>query len=306
LYFQLEKVTETLSDNEDDDLSGTGLDSRLTELKTKYNDQLEWGRIFVVGSECRKVVQFAWKDSATVLFQSTVGNPYATVVRDRKRPSNATKKTTADWGDKFVKPQPIPQVIDDYNHRMNAVDISDQMRASYSTQRRQYRTWKPLFFFLFETALINAYKIGLEQRLLSQDSKNSGHFLYREQLALQLMAEEREKRAALQSVPAKNKPTGNGEHMTGHFTMEDGCKGTMEKLGLNPKNCKACTAARRSCQTRNPLQEVSLNSVLQSGSVSKQASRDKLPRSTFGCSKCKIILCQQMKCWRNHDELIAN
>ncbi|KAG9069979.1 hypothetical protein KI688_009309 [Linnemannia hyalina] len=40
----------------------------------------------------------------------------------------------------------IPKLIDDYNHNMNGVDVSNQFRAYYSTQLAVFRTWMPLFF----------------------------------------------------------------------------------------------------------------------------------------------------------------
>jgi hypothetical protein len=55
-------------------------------------------------------------------------------------------------------------VIDDYNHHMNAVDLVDQARAVYCRPKREYRTWKPLFTFLLQSALTNAFKLWQESR----------------------------------------------------------------------------------------------------------------------------------------------
>ncbi|KAG9070704.1 hypothetical protein KI688_008243 [Linnemannia hyalina] len=55
---------------------------------------------------------------------------------------------------------PIPKIIDDYNHHMNGVDIADQLRSYYSTQLRTYRAWAPIFFWLLDTTIINAYLIN--------------------------------------------------------------------------------------------------------------------------------------------------
>ncbi|KAF9080711.1 hypothetical protein BGX29_005099, partial [Mortierella sp. GBA35] len=34
----------------------------------------------------------------------------------------------------------IPKIIDDYNHKMNGVDLSDQFRSYYNTQLTVFRT----------------------------------------------------------------------------------------------------------------------------------------------------------------------
>ena len=44
------------------------------------------------------------------------------------------------------KELPIPLFINDYNHFIGGVDIADQLRSYYSTQRTSFRNWYPLFF----------------------------------------------------------------------------------------------------------------------------------------------------------------
>jgi hypothetical protein len=43
---------------------------------------------------------------------------------------------------------------------MGGVDIADQLRAYYSTQRIALRSWYLLFFWMVDTAILNAYLIG--------------------------------------------------------------------------------------------------------------------------------------------------
>jgi hypothetical protein len=138
--------------------SGTGLAPELNLLRKKFGQRIGWGRTFIKASPCKRIVQFAWKDSGIVLFQSSVGNPSDLIERPRKRPSNGGSKKELDkvWGNQFVKDLNIPLLIDHYNHRMNAVDLMDQIRSYCTTQRRTSRTWRPLFTFLFEASLSNA------------------------------------------------------------------------------------------------------------------------------------------------------
>jgi hypothetical protein len=59
---------------------------------------------------------------------------------------------------------PIPSAIDDYNHYMGGVDIADQLRAGFSTQQRGVKPWRPLFYWLLDSAIINAFCISEHQR----------------------------------------------------------------------------------------------------------------------------------------------
>ena len=90
---------------------------------------------------------------------TTVHDGQDTVVRTRKRPSNAQVYITELWGDAPYKNLRIPVAIDDYNHYMGGVDQADQARSYYTRHTRQYRTWKPLFIFLLQTSLSNAAKL---------------------------------------------------------------------------------------------------------------------------------------------------
>jgi Transposase IS4 len=59
---------------------------------------------------------------------------------------------------------PIPSAIDDYNHHIGRVDIADQLRARFSTQQRRVKPWRPLFYWLLDSAIINAFRLSEHQR----------------------------------------------------------------------------------------------------------------------------------------------
>ena len=85
-----------------------------------------------------KVFQIAWKDQAMVLFISTVSNGTKKIVRQRRRPAKtATNARTSRmvFGDAVVKDLLIPDYINMYNHSMNGVDMADQLRSYYNTQK---------------------------------------------------------------------------------------------------------------------------------------------------------------------------
>lgn len=87
-----------------------------------------------------------WQDTKGVSFLSTAADPYVTGGITCRRNS----------GDKHydVPTSPI-QIM--YSRYMRGVDVSDQLRVSYSTQKRTMKWWHRVFFFLFDTTLTNAY-----------------------------------------------------------------------------------------------------------------------------------------------------
>ena len=140
-----------------------GLLPCLSDLKLEHNTQIEWGKLYGGLSKDGKVLEFAWKDQNVVLSITTMHSGHETVMRPRRRPpKTATNARTSrkPFGDKAVKELSIPQFINMYNDFMNGVDVADQMRSYYSTQRRHPKNWKPLWHFLLDTAVTNAYKIA--------------------------------------------------------------------------------------------------------------------------------------------------
>ena len=114
------------------------MDRCLSELKIRHTLQVLWGTEYATVSEDGEVFQVAWKDQAMVLFMSTVSNGTARIVRQRRRPTKtATNARTSRmvFSDAVVKDLPIPNYIDIYNHFMNGVDIADQLRSYYNTQK---------------------------------------------------------------------------------------------------------------------------------------------------------------------------
>jgi hypothetical protein len=288
--------------------SGSGIVPELAELKLKYGQRVGWGRRFIKATDYKRIVQFAWKDTAIVLFQSTVGNPSDLIQRPRKRPSNGGTKTELDevWGDSFVKDLEIPILIDHYNHRMNAVDLMDQIRSYYSTQRRTSRTWRPLFTFLFEASLSNTWRIA-ESLQYTQSIRASGHRKFRKRLSQALMASNRRIRALrkskkaslVQKTPFKISEDPVKEQL-GTFTIENCSKGTLVSLGILAGYCYTCQQQKKTVSgtKRKALSELSINSL--HGSERIQGRRAKRPRSTYGCSICLKHFCRKAECWENH------
>lgn len=90
-----------------------------------------------------------------------------------------------------IRDLPIPVAIDDYNRFMGGVDIADQLRAGFSTQQRGVKPWRPLFYWLLDSTIINAFTLSEHQRKgkLSGkiDNVRSAHRAFREGLVFDLL-----------------------------------------------------------------------------------------------------------------------
>lgn len=64
------------------------------------------------------------------------------------------------WGNHPTRILALPTAAVDYNLFMGGVDIADQRRSYFTTQVRVARTWFPLFFWLLDTSIINAFLIA--------------------------------------------------------------------------------------------------------------------------------------------------
>jgi len=55
----------------------------------------------------------------------------------------------------------IPRYIDEYNYNMGGVDIADQHRSAFKTQRKAMRNWLPHWYWMLDYAIINAFKMAV-------------------------------------------------------------------------------------------------------------------------------------------------
>ena len=134
-----------------------------------------------------------WRDNAVVRFATTIHEGTEWITQERKKPRDSSSSAAiakapfevfpkpgalnpTQIGQKtkeyvHVRPLPVPKMVDDYNHFMNGVDIADQLRARFSTQLQSSRTWMPMFYYLLDTAIGNAY-------ILSKHHRKSKEFKY--------------------------------------------------------------------------------------------------------------------------------
>lgn len=115
---------------------------------------------------------------------STVHNGQSYVLRRRRRPAKTSTNAAIKrkpFGDLPVKEMDIPEFINQYNLYMCGVDVANQLRSYYTTQRIHLKTWKPLFHFLFDTIIGNCYKLSSYNAAASYLRANS-HAAFRRAL----------------------------------------------------------------------------------------------------------------------------
>ncbi|KAL8739891.1 MAG: hypothetical protein Q9190_007350, partial [Brigantiaea leucoxantha] len=161
----------------------------LTEDQEDSMDQdekLPWGTLVAIPVD--DVLCLGWIDNNTVLALPTVHtvNQAGDVkLRWRRRPADTS--TNAKNARKPFSDQPraeleIPRCIDDYSYHIGGVDIADQHRAAYMTQRKALRTWWPLFYRIIDHICITAFKIAVKKEAW----KKTKHLEFRERLCQQL------------------------------------------------------------------------------------------------------------------------
>jgi hypothetical protein len=141
-----------------------GISEKSTESKTKWSNHIAWGKRYGCLSADGKVLRLTWKDSQIVLFMTTISEARTAISRMRKRPNSKDKWIKQAFEDRPFKQLEILDFFDMYNHLMNSVDRADQIRSYYCSNGRNYRTWQPLWDYLFQTTIYNAALIWIDQR----------------------------------------------------------------------------------------------------------------------------------------------
>lgn len=103
-----------------------------------------------------------WKDAKPVHIASTFCSTQKSFV-SRKTPTDRQAQI------------PCPSAISFYNQTMFGVDLSDQLRESYSITRKSTKYWKYIFWYLLETTLVNGFVIWKKNLVAKHLFKDSQH-----------------------------------------------------------------------------------------------------------------------------------
>jgi hypothetical protein len=181
---------------------------------------------------------------------------------------------------------------------MCGVDIADQLRSYYNTNRVHRKTWKPLFSFLLDTMVGNSY-------MLSSYKQPPGKRALQRDSHLQFC---RDLRDALlhSSVRPRAQPTSAIRKGMMEITWLPVKEHQHVKIWRKQAFCSACARARHTTSTphraaRKPLADLSENTTRKARSDSDGWKRSyRTPRTLYGCSVCRIPLCTRAVCWAEH------
>ena len=276
------------------------LDTFLSDLKLKYEIQLEWKQLYEVISVDKRVAQFAWKDQQVMLFMSTVHDDQQQIEKLRRRfalISTNVRTFRASFDNLTIKKFSISDFIDLYNHFMNDVDVVDQFRCYYDTQRVHLKIWKPLWHFLLNTTIVNSYKIIniIELRSYAKLRKHDFHRLFRMKLIQKLY--DHSTRIASSGEDFK-------DYKKKKLVRLVRCASSIEhgirvQLSEGQHYCVSCSIDHRIARkTTVPksLEKLSMNSIL------AEKRRQRFSLTSLDCKLCRMFICKSITCWREHLE----
>ena len=95
-------------------------------------------------SQCGNLLVSLWQDTKTVSCLSTNQSPAEVSVCRRQKDGTRIEI-------------PCPEAIKVYNEYMGGVDKNDQLCGYYSVRTKSRKSYKYLFWFLFDVAIINSF-----------------------------------------------------------------------------------------------------------------------------------------------------
>jgi len=146
-----------------------------------------------------------WKDNRIVYFLSNFHDS-SEVGTVRHRQKAGTLKTI-----------PCSKMVHDYNQYMDFVDKADQLRTTYTLDKKSKKWWHRIFWFLIDTVVTNAYII-YKQKRRRKNLKNFRLQLVNELVSYNLKPKRDRKRKEKTISPMKpnvplEKRCNNAEHL---------------------------------------------------------------------------------------------
>lgn len=208
------------------------------------------------------------------------------VLRWRKRPldtsTNAKQARKPFEGYGARMEQHIPRYIDDYNYDMGGVDIADQHRNAFKTQRKALRNWIPQWYWMIDSAVINAYKIGVLAP--GKHWTKCQHRDFRERLWQELM------KFSYQGEVRKHTDRLPNERLdqSGHHNYM--------KMSQEKRVCAWCTHSIRTQRGRTRTPSPTKRAFGREIDPNIQINRAR--RTKCGCNSCGVYPCgQKHECW---------
>ena len=149
-----------------------------------------------------------WKDTKALRLASTMAQPTGVEPRCTRRVGATTTVVT------------IPDAAEKYNFRMGGVDLFDKLKGSYAVGRASKRVWKYLFWFLFQSCIVNAYILYTLGNARAHKKKRYKQLDFRHELITSLIGNfSNRRRARSQAVqsPARLPAAGPAVHSNEHM-----------------------------------------------------------------------------------------
>jgi len=266
--------------------AGKDFPAILTVLRESYSKKLDWGTICAIPVD--DVLCVGWQDNNLVLGLTTVhtvDRAEDEVTRWRRRPAKtSTNAATARkvFGDLARVELDIPVFIDDYNGNMNGVDLANQHREAYDTQRIAYRVWWPIFHWILDQAVINAYKLAKVNGTWKSD-----HLAFRRNLYNQLLRFADSTPAASLCEYLSNRRLDPGPHEWIRLQTRKICVWCRYIAGTKRKVIATLSATTtQTAATRHIL-----------GDITNSGGNKRLNACWNGCKHCGVPLCKMGDCW---------
>lgn len=165
-----------------------------------------------------------------------------------------------------------PQVVKDYNKFMGGVDHFDQLLECYNVSKKSRRWWVKLFYYLFDTAIVNSYIMHCQERKRS-NKKIIPQLQFRSILANELISD----------FQGKNK------------------RGP-QKITRQQKISKV--GSERPISVSSTLRQANLGSHLPSKGTYRRcaycSTKKNVKRSNILCEECGVALC--IECYKPFHE----
>ena len=208
--------------------------------------------------------------------------------------ASGARQTRKIFSNNIKKILPIPTFIFWYNCYMCGVDIADQLRSYFTTQRIHRQTWKPLWHFLFDTVIGNCFLLSSYRPTDHRGGRQDSHKQFRIDLRNALFERSIRKRKACTQKHAPWRSTND-------IIWVPTARHELVKLFNQHVYCSACTEAGKYTQiecigNRKALSELSQNTTRKPRD-SKEWQRQQRPsRTHFGCNICKIPFYRKDEC----------
>ena len=177
---------------------------------------------------------------------------------------------------------------------MLGVDLADQRRSYYNTQRPHVKTWKPLWHFLLDVILVNCFLLS---SYTSSDNTRDTHKQFRKDLRQALFEQSTRLRPYNRKRPVR--------YSTSDILWYPVNNHKLMKLFTKQKFCSACIKAGKKTQMqhrgrRKALSKLSENTTHRSRNNKSWKRPRRALRTIFGCYICQIPFCRRDECWLPH------